>query len=149
MTRITTAGAAALITLGITGAADAQAPQVVPGAGNSSQITNTNREQNAGYNRVVGAMDPVKPGEEQKSGLKGKAVPAMAADIKAGSPLRDSKGAPIGTVQSVDADGVVVDTGQTKIKVPVVAFGKDDAGLLLGITAARFSELVAGAKKSN
>jgi hypothetical protein len=148
MAKITTGAVAALFSFGMAGAANAQAPVVVPGAGNSTQITNSNREQNAGYNHVVSNMDPVKPGEQPKSGLKGKAVPAVAADIRAGSQLRDSKGVPIGMVQSVDADGVVVDTGQTKIKVPLVAFGKDDAGLLLGITAAKFSELVAGAKSS-
>ena len=71
------------------------------------------------------------------------------ADIKAGSALRDKDGVKIGTVDTVDADGAVVNTGQTKIKVPLTAFGKDDQGLLLGITAARFNELVAKAHSSN
>jgi hypothetical protein len=140
---------AALLLSGLAGAASAQRDNPPPGSGNSTQITNANREQNAGYNHVVSNMDPVKQAEPQKSGLKGKAVPAAAPDIKTGSQLRDSKGVPIGTVQSIDADGVIVDTGQTKIKVPLVAFGKDEAGLLLGITAAKFAELVAGAKSSN
>lgn len=132
------------------GTANAQAPPVLPGSGNSAQITNSNREQNAGYNHVVGNMDPVKQGEEPKpSGLKGKAVAATAADLKVGSQLRDSLGVPIGTVAGVEADGVVVDTGQAKVKVPAIAFGKDDSGLLLGITAARFGELLAGAKATN
>ena len=37
-------------------------------------------------------------------------------------------------------------TGTPQIRVPPVAFGKDDAGLLLGISKAQFAELVAGAK---
>ena len=41
------------------------------------------------------------------------------------------------------------DTGKSKVKVPAIAFGKDDAGLLLGITAARFNELVAGSTATN
>lgn len=148
MTRIGIA--TALLCAGLlTGTASAQQGGPAPGSGNSATITNSNREQNSSYNHVISNMDPVKQAEPQKSGLKGKAVPAAAADIKAGSQLRDSKGVPIGTVQSIDGDGVIVDTGQTKIKVPLVAFGKDEAGLLLGITAARFSELVAGAKSSN
>ena len=125
-------------------AANAQAPVTIPGSGNSAAITNSNREQNAGYNRVVGKLDP--HAKEQPVGLKGKAVAAKAADLKVGSPLRDKDGAPLGTVASVDAEGVIVDTGTTKIRVPAEAFGKDDAGLLLGISKAQFAELIAGAK---
>ena len=136
-------GSALLVGLLAT-AAHAQAPIVVPGSGNSAAITNSNREQNAGYNRVVSKLDP--QGKEQPTGLKGKAVAAKAEDFKAGSPLRDKDGAPIGAVASVDAEGVIVDTGTTKIRVPAEAFGKDDAGLLLGISKAQFAELVAGAK---
>ena len=69
-----------------------------------------------------------------------------AEDLKPGSALRDKDGAPIGAISSVDAEGVIVDTGTTKIRVPAEAFGKDDAGLLLGISKAQFAELVAGAK---
>lgn len=125
----------------LTMAANAQAPISVPGSGNSTAITNSNREQNAGYNRVVGKLDP--QAKEQPGGLKGKAVAAKAEDLKTGSPLRDKDGVPIG---AVDAEGVVVDTGTTKIRVPAEAFGKDDAGLLLGISKAQFAELIDGAK---
>jgi hypothetical protein len=125
-------------------ASNAQAPVIVPGSGNSTSITNSNREQNAGYNRVVGKLDP--QAKEQPAGLKGKAVAAKAEDLKAGSPIRDKDGLPVGSVASVDAQGVIVDTGTTKIRVPPEAFGKDDAGLLLGISKAQFAELVAGAK---
>lgn len=127
-------------------AANGQGPPiVVPGvSGDSTKITNANREQNAGYNRVVSNLDP--QSKRQQPGLKGKAVAAKPEDLKAGSPLRDKDGAPIGAVASVDAEGVIVDTGTTKIRVPAEAFGKDDAGLLLGISKAQFAELVAGAK---
>jgi hypothetical protein len=37
----------------------------------------------------------------------------------------------------------VIDTGQVKIGVPLNAFGKDDKGLLLSITAEKFNQLVA------
>jgi len=125
-------------------AALAQAPVVVPGSGNSTAITNSNREQNAGYNRVVGNLDP--QAKDRPAGLKGKAVAAKAEDLKAGSALRDKDGVPIGAISSVDAQGVIVDTGTTKIRVPTEAFGKDGAGLLLGISKAQFAELIAGAK---
>lgn len=125
-------------------AANAQAPISVPGSGNSASITNSNREQNAGYNRVVGKLDP--QAKEQPSGLKGKAVAAKAEDLKVGAALRDKDGVPIGAISSVDAQGVIVDTGTTKIRVPTEAFGKDGVGLLLGISKAQFAELIAGAK---
>lgn len=73
------------------------------------------------------------------------AAPATAADVKAGAPLRDMDGAPVGTIVSSTDQAVVVDTGQTKIGVPLTMFRKDDKGLLLSITAKQFSDAVAKA----
>jgi hypothetical protein len=136
---------------GVSGSAIAQqvgGPVAPPGSGNASKISSDNQQNNAGYNRLVGASDGVqKKGEGAAS--RHAAVAATPADIKPGSGLRDIKGVKIGTVVSVDATQAVVDTGQIKIGVPLVAFGKDDDGLLLGMTAAKFSDLVAKAKASN
>jgi len=143
--------ATAMIALGATvAAAQAGSGQPAAGSGNSASITNNNREANSSYNHIVGAGDP-KPGpsDDRPHPKHTARAPATTADIKAGSPLRDSQGVAIGKVESVDADGAVVNTGQTKIKVPLVAFGKDDQGLLLGITASRFNELIAKAHSSN
>lgn len=117
-------------------------------SGDSTKVVAGNRENTAAYNSLIGATDPKSSKSPDRPAKHSAAVPATAADIKAGSPLRDVKGVGIGTVASVDADGVVVDTGQTKIKVPLMAFGKDDQGLLLAITAAKFNELVAQAHAS-
>jgi len=76
---------------------------------------------------------------------KGAVRKATAADVKAGAALRDIDGKPIGKVDSVDADGVVVDTGQYKVKVPLVSVGVDKSGLVLGTTAAKFNNIVAKA----
>lgn len=138
-------GTALLLGMIATAATGQGPPAIVPGvSGDSTKIVNTNRDQNAGYNRVVSSLDPRK--KDQPSGLKGKAVAAKPSDLRPGSALRDKDGAPIGTLASVDAEGVIVDTGTTKIRVPAEAFGKDGAGLLLGISKAQFAELVAGAK---
>jgi hypothetical protein len=115
------------------------------GSTNAGTAAGSTRDQQAGYNRVIGGLDH----PQVTTGLKGKAAPATVADLKVGSHLRDVAGVPIGTVVAVDASGATVDTGKTKIKVPTVAFGKDDYGLLLGITAARFGDLVAKASASN
>ena len=116
----------------------------LPGTGNSASISSSNRENNAEYNRLIGAGDD-KPKKDDRAQAQKGAVAATAADIKAGVSLRDIKGVPIGTIASVDANQAVVDTGQTKIGVPLVAFGKDDKGLLLGMTADKFNQLVAQA----
>ena len=120
----------------------AQATPAVPGSSNSAQVANHNREQNAGFNRVVGAMESAAPGK-----VAG-ARRATAADIVVGASLRDVDGKSIGTIFSVDSEGAVVASGESRIKVPLIAFGKDDSGLLLAVTEARFKELMAKAKSS-
>jgi hypothetical protein len=110
-----------------------------------------NRERDAAVNRLAG--DGVKVTDRDRATTRRKrasAVPATAADIKAGAQIRDVKGVPVGTVASLAANEVVadptqivIDTGQTKIGVPLNAFGKDDKGLMLSITAEKFNELVA------
>jgi hypothetical protein len=83
--------------------------------------------------------------ETSQSTAAAKPAPATAADVKAGAPLRDVDGAPVGTIVSGTDQAVVVDTGQTKIGVPLNIFQKDDKGLLLKITAKQFSDAVAKA----
>lgn len=118
----------------------------LPGTGDSTKISQGNRDNNQSYNQLIGAADAK---SSAKAEVKGKAhrspVPATAADIKSGASLRDIKGVPIGTIASSDGQQVVVDTGTTKIGVPLMAFGKDDQGLLLSITADKFNQLVAAA----
>ena len=116
----------------------------LPGTGDSTKISQGNRDNNQAYNQLIGAADQTSKKDDRAERHKA-AVPATAADIKAGAPLRDIKGVAIGTIVSVDASQAVVDTGQTKIGVPLVAFGKDDRGLLLGMTAEKFNALVAAA----
>jgi hypothetical protein len=142
---------ATALSISAASAANAQAGsgQPAPGSGNSTQITNGNRENNAGYNHVVGSGVKSATVDDAPRAKPSAPGPATAADLKAGSALRDKDGVKIGTIDSVDADGAIVNTGQTKIKVPLVAFGKDNQGLLLGITAARFNELVAKAHSGN
>lgn len=123
----------------VTGGGPAQPP---PGSGNSALEATANRELSAAYNQRVGAADL--SGKSQQR-AKPAAVPATAADIKAGAALRDVNGAAIGTIVSIDGDQAVVDTGQTKIGVPLIAFGKDSKGLLLAMTAGQFNQLVAAA----
>ncbi|MGE5562022.1 MAG: hypothetical protein ACM3ZV_01790 [Bacillota bacterium] len=116
----------------------------LPGTGDSTKISQGNRDNNQAYNQLIGAADQTTK-KDDRAQSRHAAVPATAADIKAGASLRDIKGVKIGTIASVDATQAVVDTGQTKIGVPLIAFGKDDQGLLLGMTADKFNKLVAQA----
>lgn len=118
----------------------------LPGSGDATKISSGNASSQSEYNHLIGSGNAkASPSDDNRPVRRGPATAATAADLKPGLALRDSNGVRVGTVSAVDADGVVVDTGSTKIKVPASAFGKDNQGLLLGITAARFNALVAQA----
>jgi len=133
------------------GAANAQtsAPTGNVGSGPRSQdVAASNRQVDNDYNTLAGRGVQVS-NMDRKGARHHPPVPATAADIKGGAQVRDVKGVPIGTVATLgsneivsDSDQVVIDTGHGKIGVPLTAFGKDDKGLLLSITAQRFNELM-------
>ena len=75
----------------------------------------------------------------------GRAVPARLADIVAQAIISDSGGQPVGTIETVEADGAIVTTAAGKVKVPLDAFGKNRKGLLIGMTKEDFDALVAKA----
>ena len=131
------------------------APVSVPTGGVRPQdVAAANRQIESDYNPVAGQGVKVTDKSRADSSQKhGSAVPATAADIKAGAQVRDVKGALVGTIAALAANEVaadpnqaVIDTGQTKIGVPLSAFGKDDKGLMLSITAEKFNQLVAQAQ---
>lgn len=71
--------------------------------------------------------------------------PATADDLKAGAKVYDQAGEEVGTVDSVDADGVVVSTGSARVKIPQASFVLGSKGLVIGATKA---QLEAEAKKA-
>lgn len=109
------------------------------GSVDSAKSTAGQREQNAAYNRLAGDIAPVR---------KGKAVPAKASDIKAGSALRDVTGVPIGSIEAIEGEEAVVVTADGKVKIPLIGFGKDKIGLLLGMTAAELKAAMSAVKGS-
>ena len=139
------------VALAVASAAGAQTATTtsVPGTGDATKISSANREANAAYNQLIGAGTPTKTADQGRGPVRSAPVAATAADITVGSAIRDIKGVRIATVAQVDPDGVVVDTGATKIKVPSNGFGKDNEGLLLNVTAAKFAALVAKAQVSH
>jgi len=73
----------------------------------------------------------------------GAVVAATKEDIKAGLAVLDQQGGSVGTVESVTDDGAIVSTGSTRVQLPFNSFGKNDQGLVIGMTK---SELEAAAK---
>ena len=123
-----------LVGLALAAAAQGSLLAQVPGTVDPVKATTTQQNDRAGYNSAIGQLSP--------RGVKGSPVPAAATDVVPGRPLRDIRGEPIARVDAVDAQGVIVATGTTRVRLPLNAFGKDDLGLLLGITADRFRALV-------
>ena len=130
-----------LLVLG-SGVAIAQAGPAMPGpvGPDSNSSASYGREQTQNFTHVMNNLDRQQPVAD-----KGAVRKVTAAEITAGASLRDIDGKPVGKVDSVDANGVVVDTGQFKVRVPLVSFGKDKYGLVLGTTAAKFNDIVAKA----
>jgi hypothetical protein len=148
------AGGVALAAAGTANAQAAGGPAAsVPTGGVRSQdVAASNRQIDSDYNTLAGRG--VKVTDQDRNSARSKHVSpvrATAADIKAGAQVRDVKGVPVGTIATLASNEVadptqaVIDTGQTKIGVPLSAFGKDDKGLMLSITAEKFNELVAQA----
>lgn len=142
------AAASAAGAQGMGGAASVSVPT---GGVRSQDVAAANRQVDNDYNtlaaRGVKVTDKSRAVSRQKHASVG---PASAADIKAGAQVRDIKGVLVGTIATLASNEVapdptqaVIDTGQTKIGVPLSAFGKDDKGLLLSITAEKFNQLVA------
>jgi len=67
---------------------------------------------------------------------------ATAADVKAGVEVFDQSGALVGKVDSVGANGAVVNTGNARAEIPVASFGKNDKGLGVAITKAEIDDKV-------
>lgn len=67
---------------------------------------------------------------------------ADPTDFRAGLQVRDVEGGLVGTVESVDSEGAVVNTGNRRAKLPFASFGKNESGLVISLSR---SELEAAA----
>jgi hypothetical protein len=79
----------------------------------------------------------------------GRARPASANELSLGAVVNDKAGQAIATISSVDADGVVLSSGNLKVKVPANAFGHNNAGLLLDTTKGEFQQLITKANAAS
>jgi hypothetical protein len=116
-----------------------------PGTVDSAAVSRTAREQQEGYNRVVNEGVKITNADDEGTGKIRKRGPAAATadDIQLGAGVRDSKGLQVATIDRIEADGAVVRAGDRLAKLPLHAFGKDDQGLLIGLTADEFRAAIA------
>jgi hypothetical protein len=70
---------------------------------------------------------------------------ASAADVRAGALVHDQSGALVGTVETTDAGGAVVTTGMARARLQLSSFGRNDQGLVIGLTRAQFEAAAAAA----
>src|SRR3546814_8395940 len=72
----------------------------------------------------------------------------MAAQVTkpvAGATIFDPQGAAIGTIETVTADAVVVNTGTNKVALPPAAIGSNEKGLVASTTKADLDAAAANA----
>jgi hypothetical protein len=150
-------GAAAVAAGLIVAAAALAQPPATPGSGAyPGGVPGTNDpfarpDSMAEKDRLFDRDEQIRRGTQAESDRRAAAAaaaaakPAAAGDVKAGAAVADKYGRPLGTVESVDADGAVVVTAAGKAKVPLDAFGKNAKGLLLAVTKREFESLVAKA----
>jgi hypothetical protein len=56
-----------------------------------------------------------------------------------------SDGSKVGTIESVTSGGIIVTTGRARVQIPAASIGKNESGLMVGMTKA---ELEASAAKA-
>ena len=60
---------------------------------------------------------------------------SSAANVTVGASVVDTKGQPVGTIESVNGANAVLSTGTAKAAIPVSSFAKGPNGLVIGMTA--------------
>ena len=62
--------------------------------------------------------------------------------------MRDTDGNMVGTVESVDANGAVIATGEARVQIPVTSFAKNDQGLVITMSKAELEAAAEAATPS-
>jgi hypothetical protein len=72
---------------------------------------------------------------------------SASSAVTAGATVVDTKGAPVGTIESVSGANAILSTGTVKASIPTASFAKGPKGLVIGITKADLEAQVAAASK--
>lgn len=118
-------------------------PQAVPTADAEVRSDVAAEEGAQADEAAAPAGQPADAGAQARTAGAGEVVLATAADIREGVLVQDPQGGPVGTVETVEADGAVVTTGSVRAKLPFESFGKNERGLVISMTRAEFEAAVA------
>lgn len=112
---------------------------VLPAVAVAAQLQNDPAEPKA----EAKAAEPAETGTDSGEAAE-RIVDAAASDIIVGSEVRDTSGALVGRIETVNAADAVVSTGSVKARLPFSSFGKDADGLVISLTRAEFEAAAAG-----
>ena len=116
----------------------------LPGTVDSTAAARNDRAQVEGYNRIVNEGVKVSsPGDRRAAKRKNGPILATPADFVPGAAVRDKNGVQVATIKELDEDGAVVSADNRLTKLPINSFGKDSAGLMIGISADEFRAAIA------
>lgn len=73
---------------------------------------------------------------------------ATATDLRTGVQVRDQQGGLVGTIESADAAGAVVNTGTARGRLALTSFGTNGQGLVIAMTKAQLEAAIAAARPS-
>ena len=74
------------------------------------------------------------PETEAASEPSSTVMAAEPADFRIGLEVHDTSGGLVGTVEAVDGEGAIVNTGQRRAKLPFASFGKNERGLVISLS---------------
>jgi hypothetical protein len=72
-------------------------------------------------------------------------VSATAADLRVGAQVLDQQGAVVGTIETADASGAVLNTGTARGRLAVNSFGRNNRGLVISMTKAQLEAAIRAA----
>jgi len=96
---------------------------------------------------LAGSAILAAPAFAQASQTQPAATAPAAANVTVGAAVVDTKGQPVGTIESVSGANAVLSTGNAKASIPVSSFAKGPSGLVIGISKADLEAQVAQATK--
>lgn len=117
-----------------------------PGTVNSGNVALESKRQLDARDELIERSEREKK-QTKRKGAK-VIVGASASDLVVGNTVSDLKGSVIGTIEAVEADGVIVFSGSERARVPADAFGLTEKGLVMPITRAEFDAAAAAAKSA-
>src|SRR5438067_1986819 len=64
--------------------------------------------------------------------------PVTAATVKAGDKVNDTKGDPVGKIESVSGKTAVISSGGARAQIPLSSLGRNEKGLVIAMTKSQF-----------